>query len=299
MKYVYFPGCSLKASAGPYEASIKAVGKRLGMELEELDDWNCCGATAFLSTDETMAFALSGRNLARAEKQGGTLVTPCSGCYATLRKADTYFHTYTSVREKMKTALAAGKLEYSGGLKIRHLLDVMVNDVGLEAISKATTSPLKGVKVAPYYGCQLTRPTDGFDDPEFPQSLDKLIKALGGEPTGFPMKSKCCGGALMASRPDLAFDAVHKLLVSAQWGGAQVIATACPLCQTNLEFFQPNVNKAYNTAFKMPVVYFTQLMGLAMGISPQELQLDRALIPVGDLSKAAASAGGEVERQSA
>jgi len=291
MKYVYFPGCTQTATANPYQASIDAVVKALGLEFQELEDWNCCGATAALNVDVTLSLVLSGRNLAHAQKQGGNLVTPCSGCYAVLRKTNDYFHEFPDVREKVQETLAAGNLNYDGSVKVRHLLDVLINDVGLEAIGKAVTHPLKGIKVASYYGCQLTRPAGGFDDPEVPETLDNLVKALGAEPVPFPMAAQCCGAMLAATHPELAYGLIRRIFASAHAGGAQCIITACPLCQNNLEFFQGDVNAMFGTNFKTPIVYFTQLMGLAMGISPHELGLDRALVPTESLVHATVAGG--------
>ena len=292
MRYTFFPGCTITGGAAkPYATSIEAVSRVLDLDLDELQDWNCCGATAGINVNDILSFSMAGRDLALAQQQGGDLVTPCNGCYNILRKANDHYLKYPEIREKVNEALAAGNLSYDGSVHVRHLLDVMVNDVGLDAIREASTRPLEGLKVAPYYGCQLTRPSNGFDDPESPQSLDRLLEAIGAEPTDFPLKARCCGAMLAGTQPELALRLLHKLLASAQSSGAQCIATICPLCHDNLEFFQGNVNKAYGTNFKIPIVFFTQLMGLAMGVPPRELGLDRSLVPTRQLVEATTIGG--------
>ncbi|TET87600.1 MAG: disulfide reductase, partial [Dehalococcoidia bacterium] len=161
------------------------MSKVLDIELIELNDWNCCGSTPYSSIDELASFCLSARNLALAEKTGFDLVTPCSSCYITLNRTNSYLKEYPQVKAKVDEALAAGNLEYHGTVRVRHLLDVFVNDIGYDAIGSKVKRNLDGLKVAPYYGCQVVRPRFGFDHPEFPQSLDKLIASLGGEPVPF------------------------------------------------------------------------------------------------------------------
>lgn len=291
MKYAYFPGCSATTTSAPYQVSIDAIADRLGLDLDEIEDWNCCGASACMNVNEIVSFAMAGRDLALAQKQGGDVVTPCSGCFNVLRKANEHYNEYPDVRGKVDEALAAGNMTYDGSVKVRHLLDIVVNDVGMDALSEASTHPLAGLKVAPYYGCQLVRPADGFDDPESPETLEGLIRAIGADPSPFPLKARCCGAMLAGTQRELAFGLVNKLLKSAEAGGAQCIATICPLCHINLEFFQSNVNKAYGTNFKIPIVFFTQLIGLAMGIPARDLGLDKALVSTKDLVQAATKGG--------
>ena len=205
--YTYFPGCSSsEGGAKAYGWSAQAVSKALDTELIELDDWNCCGSTPYNSVDELASFCLSARNLALAEKRGLDLVTPCSSCYVILSRTNSYLKQYPQVKAKVDEALAAGNLEYHGTIRVRHLLDVLVNDIGYDEISSKMGRNLSRLKVAPYYGCQVVRPRFGFDHPEFPQSLDKLITGLGGEPVPFPLKSRCCGGSLIISEEVLALD---------------------------------------------------------------------------------------------
>jgi len=176
MKYLYYPGCSVKSSGRHYEESLLAVFKALDTGMAELDDWNCCGATAYMSIDESTAFALAARNLALAEQKAcHTLVAPCSACYLVLEKARDYMKTYPGLGAKVRGALAAGGLEYKGTVQTRHPLDVLVNDIGEKAIRGRVTRPLKGLRVIPYYGCQMVRPYGPNAEEMDPTSMDKLL----------------------------------------------------------------------------------------------------------------------------
>jgi len=279
--YTYFPGCSSAPDGGSkaYGWSAQAVSKILDIELVELDDWNCCGSTPYSSIDELTSFCLSARNLALAEKRGFDMVTPCSSCYVMLNRTNSYIKQYPEVRAKVEDALAAGGLEYNGTVKVRHLLDVFVNDVGYEAIASKVERSLNGLKVAAYYGCQIVRPRFGFDHPELPESLDKLIASLGGEPVYFPLKSRCCGGSLIISEEEVALDLIKKLFDCASNNGAECLTTVCPLCQTNLDAYQSQVNRTFKTKFNLPVLFFTQLMGVAFGLGERDLGLRKSIVP--------------------
>lgn len=283
MKYIYYPGCSLESTGISYDRSTRAVCRVLGLEMEDLEDWNCCGSTAYFAIDELLSLCFSGRNLALAEGQGGDLVAPCSACYTVLHKTNRYLKDYPDVRAKVGTALAAGGLSYHGGTKVRHLAEVILNDVGLEAIASRVQRNLHGLKVATYYGCQLVRPDVGFDHPEFPQSLGTLVEALGGEAVKFPLMSRCCGGGLIMSEEQIALGLLNKLLRSATDNGAQVMIAACPLCHLNLDAYQGKVNRKFGAQYNLPVLYFTQLIGLALGIDPKALGLDKNIIPATEL----------------
>ncbi len=278
--YAYFPGCSSsEGGAKAYGASAQAVSKALNIELVELDDWNCCGSTPYSSFEELVGFCLSARNLALAEMTGFDVVTPCSSCYVILNRANSYLKQYPHLKAEVDESLAAGGLEYKGTVRVRHLLDVFVNDIGYDAISARVKKSLEGLKVAPYYGCQLVRPRFGFDHPEIPESMDKLVVSLGGEPVPFPMKARCCGGSLIISEEAVALDLIRKLLNSAQSNGAECLVTVCPLCQTNLDAYQSRVNKKFKTNFNLPVLFFTQLMGIAFGLSAEDLGLRTCIVP--------------------
>jgi heterodisulfide reductase subunit B2 len=279
MRYSYFPGCSLDSTARPYGESVEAVASALGMELVEVDDWNCCGATAYMGVNDILAFSLGARNLCQASKTGGPLVTPCSACFTNLRKTEKYIAEYPDIRQKVDAALAAGGLHYAGGVETRHLLQAVVEDVGLDCLRSAVKKPLEGLKVAPYYGCQIARPFGIEDDADDPQMMDDLLRALGATPTRFPMKTVCCGGSLIGTREEVALRLCRNLLMCAQQDGADCIAVACPVCQINLDAYQGAINKSYGTDFNLPIVYFTQLMGLALGLDSRTLGLQRCVVP--------------------
>ena len=277
--YTYFPGCSSsEGTAVAYGISTQSICSILGIELIELEDWNCCGSTPYGSTDELESICIAARDLALAEKTGLDLVTPCSSCYATLNRADSQIRQYPDLKSEVDDCLAAAGLEYKGGVRVRHLFEVIYNDIGLKNIESKVVNPLTGLRVAPYYGCQLVRPEPGFDNPNNPQSLDHLIASLGAEPVPFPLKDRCCGGSLIIPALDLALDLLHQLLESATSSGAQCAITVCPLCQTNLDAYQDMVNKKFKTKYNLPVLFFTQLIGLALGIEPKLLALDKNII---------------------
>ncbi len=253
--------------------------KNLGVELQELEDWNCCGATAYMAIDEGKACVLAARNLALAEKSGQQqLLAPCAACYLVLNKTKHYMHEYPSMKDTVDRALSAVGLQYSGNTPVRHPLDVLLNDVGLEAIRQKVSQPLKGLKVAPYYGCQLVRPYATFDDQYNPTTMDRLLEALGASVVRYPLKTKCCGGSLTGTVPEAGIRMVYILMNEARKRGADCLATVCPLCQFNLDAYHAELMRQYGPVL-VPTVYFTQLMGLAFGLRDKELGLNRAAIP--------------------
>ena len=278
MKYTYYPGCSVSATANIYQDSIDAIAPALGLELEELEDWNCCGATAYMSVKELMSFAISARNLALAEQHHRDVVTPCSACYTVLNKTNRYFREYPDLRSKIGQALEAGGLSYSGNVRVRHLLDVVCSDVGCEKIRSLVVKKLTGLKVAPYYGCQIVRPETDFDDPDDPVKMNHLIEMLGAENVDYRMKTACCGASLMGTQEELAMRLCKNLLLDAERKGAHCLVTTCPLCQMNLDVYQGKVNKLFKTKFNLPVLYFTQLIGIALGMPPEKLGLGRLAV---------------------
>ncbi len=270
--YSYFPGCSAEAAASPLGLSVPPVAKALDMDLVELEDWNCCGSTPYWSVDKLEAAAMAARNLALAEKTGFDLVTPCSNCFVILHSTNAYLKELPSFKVKVDEALAAAKLKYSGGVRVRHLAEVLYTDITPEVIAAKITKPLKGLKVAPYYGCQLVRP-NGFDDPESPHSLDEMVASLGADVVSWELKARCCGSSLVMSEQAVALELVNKLLRNAQENGAQCLVTPCPLCHINLDVYQSAVNRQCGTKYHLPVLFVTQLIGVALGIPADELAL--------------------------
>jgi heterodisulfide reductase subunit B len=279
MEYTYYPGCSLEASAKGYDESFRFVFQALGQKLLELEDWNCCGATYYMATKETISLVISARNLALAEPYGHDLVCPCSSCYTILYKTNHILKNNRIMKAKVDQALKKDDLKYDLGIKVRHPLEVLVNDVGLETIASKAKVSLKGMKIAQYYGCQIVRPDRGLDDKENPQMMDSLFAALGAENVYFPMKVRCCGGMLMTTYPDVALELNKKILESARQNGANLVLTTCPLCQINLEAYQDKINKKFKTDLHLPILFFTQALGLALGGDPKELGIQRSLIP--------------------
>jgi heterodisulfide reductase subunit B len=276
-KYTYYPGCSAEATASPLGISVLPVAEALGMELIELEDWNCCGSSPYGSVDKLQAMAIAARNLALAEKAGLDLVTPCSNCYVVLGGANDSLKTHLTLREQVGKALAVAKLSYKGGVRVRHLAEVLYSDVTPEVIASKVTKPLKGLKVAPYYGCQLVRP-NGFDDPESPHSLDELVASLGADVVPWQMKVSCCGSSLVMPEQEVALGLINKILRNARENGAQCLVTPCPLCQINLDAYQSQVNSRFKTNYNLPVLFVTQLVGVALGIKPDALALSRNIV---------------------
>jgi heterodisulfide reductase subunit B2 len=280
MKLSYFPGCSLKGLGRAYEESLLPVFRSLGIELDEVPDWNCCGATAYMAVDETKAFVLAARNLALAEQSGDrAMLAPCSACYLVLNKTQRAIRESASVRKKVDRALDSVQLSYAGRVAVRHPLDVLINDVGLEAIKQKVTQPLRGLKVAPYYGCQIVRPYSTFDDQANPTTMDRLLEALGATVVRYPLKTKCCGGSLTGTLPEAGERLCYILLKEAMKRGADVIATVCPLCQFNLDGYHDAIARKFEPV-RIPTVYFSQLMGLAFGLPARELGLHRSMVPM-------------------
>jgi heterodisulfide reductase subunit B len=280
MEYAYYPGCSLEATARPYDLSLRRVFDRLGIGLTEIEDWNCCGATSYISMNKTAAYAISARNLAYAEKMGMNVCAPCSSCYTILSKVNRHMRWGDKHKNEINEALSAAGLSYEAKLEVLHPLDIIVNYFGIERVVERMAHSLDGLKIAPYYGCQIVRPMGRFDDREDPQALDNLFGALGGAMVPFPAKVRCCGGMLMTTYEDVALKLNRDILTAASENGAEVLITTCPLCQINLEAYQTRINDTFGTAFKIPVVYFTQLLGLALGFSPEEMLMDQLIIPL-------------------
>jgi heterodisulfide reductase subunit B len=232
-----------------------------------------------MSINELKAHLLSARNLALAEKEKKDLVVVCPACLTTLNKTNHYMSENPKLKRTIGAALETANMQYFGTVKVRHLLEVIVNDVGESEIKARVKRSLSGLKVAPYYGCQLTRPFGDIDDKEFPVLLDRLLTWLGVEPVNFPMKAKCCGGMLAMTSEKVGLNLARGLIQNALDNGAEIIGTICPLCHMTLEAYQGNVNKLFGTKYSVPILYFTQLVGLALGFSREALGINEELIP--------------------
>lgn len=279
MKYALYPGCSLESSSVAYTMSLEAVARSLGLEFETIDDWNCCGATEYHTIDKLAAHAVIARNLALVDSTLDQVVAPCSACYLNLKKTDKLMTEHPELGSQVNEALSAGGLSYDAGrLKVRHILDVLYHDVGEQAIRDRVDHPLKGLRVAPYYGCVVVRPLDGFDNPEYPTKLDELLGWLGAEVVDYPVKAHCCGGHMAQISEQQAFELIRRLLQAAAEYDADVIACLCPMCQLNLDAYQDRVNSHYGTRFDLPVLFFTQLIGVALGLDGAAVGIGKEIV---------------------
>ncbi|MBI3941847.1 MAG: CoB--CoM heterodisulfide reductase iron-sulfur subunit B family protein [Chloroflexi bacterium] len=290
MKYLFYPGCSMERSARSYLDSLLAIQEELDMDLEEIHDWNCCGATEYLSVSLLPAYALIARNLALAARQtdgqtngARTVMAGCSACYLNLAKTDHYMGMDPTLSAKVNQALAAGGLQYTpGSVQVRHLLDVMLTEVGLDKIRSRVVRPLQGLRLAAYYGCMVPRPDydHRFSNHEYPTELEQLLKALGAEVIDFPLKTHCCGGHMPQISQPVAFELIRRLIHGASEYRADMLVTLCPMCQLNLDAYQAEVNRYFQTNYHMPVVFFTQMVGLAFGKDPKALGFGKEFVDV-------------------
>lgn len=279
MKYAYYPGCSLECNSAAYDISVRAVSDLLGIKLMEIDDWNCCGATEYFSQDELVATSVIARNLAIVDPSLDQVVAPCAACYLNLKKTDKLMAEHPDMNAKINQALAAGGLSYKPGrVKVRHLLDVIYTDIGEAAIRDKVVRPLTGLRIAPYYGCQIVRPYNGFDNPEQPTKLDEMFKWLGAEVVDYPVKAHCCGGHMTQISEPQAFEMIRRLLQNAVDYEADMILCMCPMCQLNLDGYQGRVNGHFGTSFHVPIVFFTQMLGVAFGLDLGKLGFGKELV---------------------
>jgi heterodisulfide reductase subunit B len=282
-EYAYYEGCSLEGTASAYDTSIRLVMKSLGITLVEPHDWSCCGSTPAHAVDHLLAAALAARNLAIVERTGAaTLATPCPSCLAALKKAHDRMARNTAFADEVNSLLDA---PYNCTVSAKSVLQIIYEDVGLEEVARPVTTSLPGLRVAPYYGCILTRPPKlaCFDDPENPISMDRILSAAGVEVADFVFKLECCGAAFGVPKKEMVLRLTAKVLSMAQDAGANCIAVACPLCQQNLDLRQGQVNAALGTSFNMPVLYFSQILGLTYGYKPEALGINKHIVSPGAL----------------
>jgi len=293
--YVYFPGCSLNSSGIAYNDSLKTLFRLLGEKLEELPDWNCCGATSYMCIDEGSAFLLSARNLSIAHQMNlEELMAPCSACYLVLRKTQDYVERHPAIKQHVTQSLERAGLPPINSVKIRHPLEILYNDVGVARIKALTTQPWRGGRIACYYGCQAVRPYDDVDKDVNPMRMDELMRAVGAPTVDYALKTKCCGGSLTGTLRDVGLRLNYILLKEAARKGAEAIVTICPLCQFNLDMYQKEIAKQSGERFDMPVLYFTQVLAWALGAEAKDLGL-RRLVSGRDLTRRWFTAQEEVE----
>ena len=277
MRYAYYPGCSAESTARDMHQSTLAVAGALGIEMIEPKGWTCCGATAGHQTDRVLAASLPAANLVKVQDMRLECIVNCAACYNRMKVANHEISTDSVIRRSVCDAIGR---DYDGSVKVRHFIEVLLEDVGLETIGNAVKHSLNGLKVACYYGCLLVRPPEvvQFDDPENPTSLDRLVTAIGGESIDWPYKVECCGGGLSLSRTDVVIELANSILGMAESAGADCIAVSCPMCQVNLDLRQQDIKKQTGKNYQMPVVYITQLLGLGLGISPAKLGFNKLMV---------------------
>lgn len=275
-RLAYYPGCTLETTAREYDVSARIASREIGLELVELEGWTCCGASSGHATHYELSLALPARNLRLAVEQGfDALVAPCAMCYARLR------HTVHDLRDPALRARVNGLLDapWEGDVRVHSLVDLFSQEESLALLREKKSRDLSGLRLVAYYGCLLVRPPEVLapDDPEYPTMLDRIIQAAGATLVDWPLKTECCGGSISLSRTEIALELTRKLLEGALRRGANGIVTACPMCHANLDMRQGQINRRYGTDFRLPIFYFTQIVGLATGHRAEELLLDRHL----------------------
>lgn len=276
MKYGYFPGCALGSFAIDYDLSLTYAMKALGVDFVEVKDWVCCGASSANATSHLLSIALPVFNLSHAERDGlEKLIAPCPACVSRFKTANFELEQDAGLKNDLSKVF---DYTYQGKVKVYHPLEVFA-EMGVEKIRERTRKKLRGLKVACYYGCLLTRPPKiaQFDSPENPRSMDALVRALGAETVDWPFKTQCCGAVIGLTRSDMVLKLSNDILLKATEAGADAIAVACPLCQANLDGRQRQIKDAYKTRYEIPIFYFSQLMGLAFGALPQEVGIQKLI----------------------
>lgn len=274
MKYLYYPGCSGHGTAWDFAASTVAVCQALGIEMPEIKDWICCGSTPAHQTDPLLARVLPAKNLVAAKDH--TVAVCCAACYSRLKTANYEIAHDPDARKEVADVLGT---DYDGRTEVRHFLEILVRDIGIQKVADAVKRPLKGMRVACYYGCLLARPPEvtHFDDPENPTLMDRVLEAAGATIVDFPHKTECCGAGYGITDVGVVTRLSERILSMAQAAGANCIATACPLCQMNLDMRQSDIGAHHQKQYGLPVFFFTQLLGMALGLAPSELGL-KALV---------------------
>jgi heterodisulfide reductase subunit B len=279
MKVSYFPGCTLNTTGKGFDNAVRASAAAVGVELVELPEWNCCGATFPLIVDNMLELAAPAHVLVAARDAGlnGTLTTACTTCYNVLKRTNKFIREHPEERERIEAFIEA---EYGGEVEVKDILHLLRDDVGFDAVAEKVRKPLTDLKVACYYGCMVLRPPAevAYDDPDHPTSLDDLMAALGASPVDFPHKNECCGAYLAVKAPDVTREMVYTILKSAQAAGAEAMVTNCPLCQFNLDKQQAEMRKMHASYQPIPVFYFSQLMGLALGLDIGDFGWERHYI---------------------
>ncbi len=274
MDYLYFPGCTLYTKAKNFDQTARDCSRLLGFELKELANWTCCGATFPLATDNLMALLPPSRILANAKEEGSTLTTLCAVCFNVIKRTNRLIQNDQEKRDKINTFI---EKNYQGDLRILHYLEILKQDLGFSQLNEKVKKNLRGLKAAAYYGCMLLRPFEemGFDDKERPTLFEEFLEALGAQAIDFPFKVECCGSFQSVGAPEIATECAYKILSSAMRNGAEVVVSTCPMCTFNIDQKQADIRKKYLDFKSIPILYFTQVLGMAMGIDPGSLGFDQ------------------------
>ena len=277
LRYSYYPGCSLHASASEYDLSTREVFKALGIGLDEVPEWICCGATPAHNVDELLSLSLCAKNLELAEQVPGDMAVACAACFSRLKFAQ---HVLKENDQKLRQVEQAIDAKVPLDQTVKHLLEILVQDLGTERLSQAVRKPLSGLKVACYYGCLLTRPPEvpQLDDCEAPTIMERLLQAVGAESVDWTHRMECCGANFTLSRPGVVLQLTNAVLDSAKAAGADCIMVGCPLCHGNLDIRQKEIEGVYYRSYDMPIFYLTQLVGLALGVPADRLGLDALIV---------------------
>ena len=292
MKLAYYPGCSLKGTSFEYEVSLLKILEALNIEIKEIPDWNCCGASAAHSINHNLSIALPARNLAIAEGEGyESVLAPCAACSNRLKTAHHELKSDDILKKKITESL---EMPYNADMEINNMLEFLIKIVGKDKIKSMVKKPLAGLKVASYYGCLLVRPPKvmQFDDPENPVSMDELVGLTGAEAVDYSYKTECCGAINSLSKPDVVMALTGNVLYDIKKHGADLVVVACPLCHSNLDVRQREIERKYSEKIGLPVLFITELLGLSFGIYPKDLAIeghmvaaDRVLKKIGELPK--------------
>ncbi len=284
MRYAYYPGCSLHATAVDYNESTLAVAEKLGIELVEVPNWSCCGSTPAHCTDELLATALPVKNMLSAKTVAEEILVCCSACFSRFKFAQKHIEEKDNLRAQLAEMMPVEEIQ---NIKVRHLIDILAQDVGLEKIAETKQCDL-GLKVACYYGCLLTRPpkVTELDDPEDPRFMDDLLTAAGMETVDWPYKTECCGATFSLTRTEIVLRLVADILQMAKEAEVDCISVACPLCHANLDMRQSDIEKKLGVKYEIPIFYFTQLLGMAFGLESGKLGIGRSLVSCKELLSA-------------
>lgn len=288
-EFAYFPGCTACSTGLAFEMSGQYMAKTIGLELKEIPDWNCCGASAAHLINHDLSLALPARSLAISEEElpGLDVIAPCAACFARLKKSAHYVRQSEENRAHVERLIDRS---YHAKAEILSLLEAIVKNPDIQdAIQAKVVKSLNGLKVASYYGCLLVRPVEvaAFDDAENPQSMDELMKSVGANPVDWAYKTECCGASLQVTEPSAGRIMVDKILRNARENGAEAIVTACPMCQLNVDMRQKEVNKTTGAGYDIPVYYFTELISMCMGATPQEVGINKHYWPASDCAERA------------